>query len=89
MKNTLTEIKNQVAQRHGYDSWNVLLEDYVFVPKKVDIENIINESILEYAKQAKEAQRESDRKVAEKVFGFVGKKGQSILNNPLVTDKIK
>lgn len=87
MKNSLTEIKNQVAQRHGYKNWNDAYVDMNFKQHN----DFMADVALEYAKQCKEAQRESDANI--QTWGMVYKEYKedlkhAILNNPLVTYKI-
>lgn len=96
---TLTEIKNEVAQRHGYDTWSELLDEVDGLVYEIyDVDAVFNEAILEYAKQCCEAQRESDALAARIKYTFqdmgYGKSEKyfinkdSILNNPLITDKV-
>lgn len=54
---TIEEIKNEVAQRHGFDAWDL----YEFDRQngcKINI--LIDECMQEHAKQVAEAQRQSD-----------------------------
>lgn len=60
-KNDLEEIKNQVAVKHGYKDWNMIMEIYNFpVPNKTneryskdcEVLNLyVTEAMQEYAKQ--------------------------------------
>lgn len=78
---TIEQIKNEVAQRHGYADWYDTYSEPIGFEER---EKLTNEAILEYAKQSKEAQRESDS-----ISCVYNIDRNRILNNPLVTDKIK
>lgn len=93
---TPKEILNEVAERNAYHNWGHLM----YSMGHTNLNKYIDEAILEYAKQCCEAQRESDAKAAkinngeESIDSHRCKVGtymidiDSILNNPLVTDKI-
>lgn len=83
----LTEIKNEVAQKHGYVNWADVIDNHaLWAISDIEFISIENEAMLEYAKQCCEAQRESDANI--QTWGMVYKEykedlKQAILKNPI------